>query len=221
MQRDLPRERFEQLGAEALTTAELIAVIFGSGMRGKPVLSLAHEVVRRFGGVQELSSATLSELMEIEGVGRAKAIQLQAAFALGKRSVRAEPRLNIKVAHPLQAYEVVKEELTGKKQELILAILRDAKGHLIQTVLISLGSLAEAIIHPREVFYPAIRHRAKSLILAHNHPSGDLTPSIADIDVTRQLIRVGQLMGIPLQDHLIVGVGYLSLRQHLPDIGWI
>lgn len=209
-----PRERLIRFGAESLSTVELIAIILGSGSREKPILQLAHEIVARFGGLRQLAEATLSELLEIKGIGLAKAVQLQAAVNLGIRASRQVRAPKYRIEHPSHAYYLLKEELEHEKREHFVVILQDVKGYVICHELISIGSLSETLVHPREVFYPAIRHKAASLIVAHNHPSGDPTPSPQDFELTKVLVEASSIMNIPLHDHLIIGQQrYVSLRQ--------
>jgi DNA repair protein RadC len=209
-----PREKLTRLGVESLSTAELIAIILGSGTKTMPVLELAQQIVAHFGGVKNICEATVEELCQIKGLGAAKALQLKAAFGLGlKLSKQATPP-KYKIDHPLHVFHLLKEEVCFEKREIFYAVLLDAKSFVISHPVISVGTLTNALVHPREVFYPAIRHKASHLILAHNHPSGDSTPSKEDIEVTKSLIEAGKLMGIPLQDHIIIGENrYTSLRQ--------
>ncbi len=209
-----PRERLVRSGAESLSTAELIAIILGSGSREKPILQLAHEIVARFGGLRQLAEATLSELLEIKGIGTAKAIQLQAALHLGMRASRHAVSAKYRIEYPQQAYYLIKDELEHEKRELFVVILQDIKGYVICHEVISIGCLSKTLVHPREVFYPAIRHKAASLIVAHNHPSGDPTPSPEDFELTKILLEASFLMCIPLHDHIIIGQQhYVSLKQ--------
>ena len=209
-----PRERLMHSGAESLSTAELIAIILGSGSKTKPILQLAHEIVARFGSLQQLAEATLSELLEIKGIGLAKAIQLKAAFNLGMRASKQVVTPKYRIDHPLHAYYLLKDEMEHEKRELFVVILQDVKGFVICHEIVSIGSLSQTLVHPREVFYPAIRHKAASFIVAHNHPSGDPTPSPQDFELTKVLVQASALMSIPLHDHLIIGRQcYVSLRQ--------
>lgn len=209
-----PRERLVRHGPESLTAAELIAIVLGSGSKTTPVLQLAQTVVARFGSLQQLSEATIQELCQIKGIGHAKAIQLRAVFSLGQRLSRQSMTAKYKIEHPVHAYNLVKDEMSAEKRELFIVILQDAKGCVIGHHVVSIGTLTHVPVHPREVFYPAIRHTAAAMILVHNHPSGDLTPSKQDIDLTRKLIDVGRIIGIPVNDHLIISnCGYISLRQ--------
>ena len=209
-----PRERLMRFGAESLSPAELIAIILGSGSKTKPILQLAHEIVARFGGLRALAEATLAELLEIKGVGLAKAIQLKAAFNLEMRASKQVIKAKYRIEHPSHAYYLLKDELEHEKRELFVVILQDVKGYVICHEVVSIGSLSQTLVHPREVFYPAIRNKAASLIVAHNHPSGDPTPSLQDLELTKILVEASRLMSIPLHDHLIIGQQhYVSLRQ--------
>lgn len=209
-----PRERLVRSGAESLSTPELIAIILSSGSQKKPILQLAHEIVARFGGLRQIAEATLAELMEIKGIGMAKVIQIQAAINLGMRASRQAMIPKYRIEHPLHAYNLLKDELEHEKRELFVVILQDVKGYVICHEVISIGTLSQTLVHPREVFYPAIRHKAASLIVAHNHPSGDPTPSLQDYELTKVLVEASVLMSIPLHDHIIIGQqDYVSLRQ--------
>ena len=216
---DRPRERLQKCGPNALSTAELMAVLLGSGMRGKSVLQLSQEILAHFGGLENLAQATFSELKQIKGLGPTKALQLMAVFALGNKAVRQSAPTRPRVDSPAQAYELVKDQLEEEKRELCVAILLDIKGWVICQEVVSIGTLSNALVHPREVFYPAIRHKAARLVVAHNHPSGDPTPSTKDIDITRTLIEASGIIGIPLADHIIVGRDrFVSLRQRQGDL---
>lgn len=213
-QEERPRERLMRTGPESLSTIELIALILGSGSKVKPVLELAHEIMGHFGSLRQLAEASIAELLEIKGIGHAKAIQLKAAFNLGLRVSKQVVGSKYKIEHPTHAYHLIKEELEHEKRELFIVILQDVRGFLIHHEVVSIGSLSQTLVHPREVFYPAIRHKASSVIIAHNHPSGDPTPSPQDYELTKVLVEAGRLMNIPLHDHLIIGQQkFLSLRQ--------
>lgn len=214
-----PRERLLSFGPQSLTTAELIAIILGSGTKEHSVLEVSNHIVSVFGDIQGLANATVEELCQIKGVGPAKAIQLRAAFNLGLRVSQISPAEKIPVRTAADAYKVVKGVLEREMREVVLAILLDVKGYMIKCQTISLGTLYSSLIHPREVFHPAIKHSAASLVLAHNHPSGDPSPSEEDILVTRRLADSAALMGIPLQDHLVVGCGsYVSIKELYPEV---
>lgn len=209
-----PRERLQRFGAEAMSTAELIAVILGSGSKGSPVLQLAHELVGRFGSLKALAEATVSELCEVRGLGQAKAIQLKAAFSLGGRLASQPFGCRYRIENPIHAYNLVKDQLASEKREVFIAIMLDTKGYVITHQVVAIGTLSQTLVHPRELFYLAIRHKAASLILIHNHPSGDPSPSQEDYEITKILAQVGALMSIPIHDHLILGdSSFISLRQ--------
>lgn len=209
-----PRERLVRFGPEAMSTAELIALILGSGTKSMPVLQLAQEIIVKFGSMQQLADATLTELRQIKGVGAAKAIQLKAAFTLGIRASKQSIPPKYRIENPIHAYHLIKDGMERETRELFVVILQDVKGFVICHEVVAIGTLSKALVHPREVFYPAIRHKASSLIIAHNHPSGDPTPSKEDYDLTKKLVEVGALMSLPVQDHLIIGAQrFVSLRQ--------
>lgn len=209
-----PRERLARFGPEAIATAELIAIILGSGTKSVPVMQLAQDLVAKFGTLSKLSEATISELCEVKGVGPAKAIQLKAAFALGMRASKQAISPKYRIEHPVHAYQLVRDEIERETREFFIVIMQDIKGYVIAHEVISIGNLANTLVHPREVFYPAIRNKAYSIIAVHNHPSGDPTPSPQDYELTKELVEAGKLIGIPLYDHLIVGLQtYISLRQ--------
>lgn len=209
-----PRERLIRMGPEALSTVELIAILLGSGTKSMPILQLAQEIVKKFGGIKELAETTLSELCQIEGIGKAKAMQLQAAFNLGLRASKQVIQSKYRIENPIHVYHLLKDEMEKETRELFVAIFQDVKGFVICHEVIAIGTLTRALVHPREVFYPAIRHKASSLIVAHNHPSGDPTPSSEDYELTKKLIEVGKLMNLPVRDHIIIGCqNYVSLRE--------
>ncbi len=209
-----PRERLLRLGPEAVSSAELLAIILGSGTKGKSVIRLSQEIISTFGSLNNLADSTIEELCEIKGVGQAKAIQIKAALSLALRLSQSNGVAKYKIDHPLRAYNLLKESLQKEKRELFSIVLLDTKSFLINHQTVSIGTLSKSLIHPREVFYPAIRHKAASLLLVHNHPSGDPTPSKEDIEITKILVEVGNVMGIPVKDHLIIGhETYVSLRE--------
>lgn len=201
---DRPRERMLQHGAESVATVELIAIVLGSGVKGKSVLLLANEILSHFGSLEALASATIAEICQIKGVGVAKAIQLISSIHLGRRLgniVEERPLVNSSKL----AYSLVRDRLEKEKREVLICLMLDTKHRLIHQEVISIGTLSLTLVHPREVFYPAIRHKAASVVLAHNHPSGDCTPSLEDIRITEILVEAGRLISIPVEDHIVVG----------------
>jgi DNA repair protein RadC len=208
-----PRERLLHKGAESLSLAELIAILLVTGTQEKSVLLLAQELVLKFGDIHGLLEASVEELKEVKGIGEAKAIQLKAAFAIAQKA-QAIPYSKPFLRTPEEAFRFAKQEIAAEKQEVLLVLLRDIKGRLIHHERVSVGTLSEVLVHPREVFFPAVKHKAYSLILAHNHPSGDPTPSECDFELTRLLLNSSRVMGIHLDDHLIVSRNsFVSLRE--------
>jgi DNA repair protein RadC len=210
-----PRERLLRHGPASLSSMELVAVILGSGTKGKSVLSLAKELLSYFGSLDRLQNANIEDLCAIKGLGQAKALQLKAAFALAQRLAREKLfPLNESLITPKKAYLWVKDFIMHEKKEFFGEILLNARSVPLRFEIISVGTLTQTLVHPREVFYPAIRHLAASIILVHNHPSGDPTPSAEDRLLTKQLILASHAVGIPIRDHLIVGdQSFVSLKE--------
>jgi len=207
-----PRERLARYGAEPLSTPELLAILLSSGTQRRSVLHLAQDLLARFGSLQALSEASIEELCEVEGIGMAKALQLQAVFALAVRIERRKSGASLD--DPQEIFELIAPELSHQKIEMLMVLLCDAKRRLIHREILSKGTLTETLLHPREIFHAAIRHRAHALVVAHNHPSGDPTPSARDLETTQILSQAGRVVGIELLDHIIVGrESFVSLRE--------
>ena len=200
-----PRERLLRDGVQALSLQELLAILLGTGTQGKNVLILAQELLLHFGGIEGLVNASIEELIQVKGIGKAKAILLKAAFGITLRANKEKQAPNKMIRTVQEALEIAVPEIGTLKKEALFVILRDVKCRLIYSEIISMGTLSEVLVHPREVFQPAIRHGAYSLIVCHNHPSGDPTPSQADINLTLQLMECSKIVGIALVDHLIIG----------------
>lgn len=209
-----PRERLLRDGVNALSLSELLAIVLSSGTVGKSVLNLAQELLAKWGGLERLLEASVVELMQVKGIGKAKAIQLKAVFGIVLKCRKSSLSPNDPILTSEDAYRLARGEIGHSPQEILLVILRDIRGRMIHMEQVSIGTLSQVLVHPREIFYPAVRYKAHSLILAHNHPSGDPTPSKADLELTRALVCSSQVMGIPLDDHLIVCPNaYTSLRE--------
>ncbi len=209
-----PRERLVAGGEEALSLIELLALCLGNGRQGASALALAEELVATFGGLTSLMEATVSELTAIKGIGVAKAARLKAVFALARRQGREAGLAKYPVRRPEDAHTLLKKHFQSCGKEMAVAIFRDVKGNAFYDEVIAIGTLSEVLVHPREIFCAAIRHRAYSLILAHNHPSGDPRPSREDVALTKLLIASGKVVGVPLDDHLIIGrTQYVSLWE--------
>lgn len=209
-----PRERLMRLGTQALTDAELLALLLGSGLKGRHAVSVANDILNRFGGVRGLQRQSVSELKQVRGLGIAKACLLTAAFELGLRSSLA----NIKTGEPLTRTELVRDycraALSNRPIEHCIALLLDGQNRLIQAHEVSRGTLGQTSIYPRELARLALETHASALILAHNHPSGLAAPSQEDIELTHDLARALALVDVVLLDHLIVaGPNVVSLAQ--------
>lgn len=191
---ELPRERLLRDGVESLSQQEIIAILLGTGMKGKSVLVLAQELLVHFGGLEGLLNASIAELCQVKGIGQAKAILLKAAFGLALRAAKEKILPYERITKISQAIALAQGEIGHLKKEALLIILRDVKGRKIHHEVISLGTLSEVLVHPREVFQPAVKHGAHSIILCHNHPSGDPNPSQNDIDLTRKMAACADLM---------------------------
>jgi DNA repair protein RadC len=207
-----PREKILQSGTENLSNAELLAVVLGKGQQGKDVLALATEVVEvlcRFQG-----ELTLDALLGIRGVGLGKGCQILASIEFSRRFLLTRRKLRIRT--PKDALSVLGPLKTSGQENFVVLTL-DGNHQLIKTHTVTLGLANQSQIHPRETFFPAIRDRAVSIMLAHNHPSGNLEPSESDLSATRRLVEVSKVMGIPILDHLIVSeAGCLSIRERFP-----
>lgn len=211
---ELPRERLVRDGIEALSLQELLAILLGTGTQGKSVLALAQELLFSFGGMEGLCEASIKELTQVKGVGQAKAILLKAAFGIALRIAKEKHLPRRKIITVADALEIAQPQIGHLNKEAMLVILRDVKCCLIHYEVISVGILSEVLVHPREVFQPAVRHGAHSLIVCHNHPSGDPTPSEADISLTKKLVECSYIMSIAIVDHLIIGKDcHISMRQ--------
>jgi DNA repair protein RadC len=214
-----PRERFERLGADGLTEAELLAVFLRTGRRGMSAIQLGQELLNRFGTLEQLSKQTVSELASLPGMGRAKAVELKAAFALQERALHQKQETK-PLDHPNEIYALMAGRLQPLTVEILFGLALDSRLHLIRDYQVSSGLLNQTLVHAREVFREAIAAAAAHLVLVHNHPSGDPHPSADDVRITRQMLRAGETLDIPLLDHVIIGRpsakypnGYVSLKQ--------
>ncbi|PLX96736.1 MAG: hypothetical protein C0622_14140 [Desulfuromonas sp.] len=211
-----PREKLLALGAEKLSDAELLALIIRTGDPGSKAsaVDLARGLLSRFGSLRKLATAGISELCQQPGIGPAKAAEIQALFQIARRFADTRLRPGVAYRSSQDAYLHFHERLCDYRREVFLALLLDSKNRLIREVQISEGSLNSSIVHPREVFAPVLRESAAAVLFIHNHPSGDPTPSREDIEITRRLKEVGDLMGVRVLDHVIIGNGgYVSLAD--------
>lgn len=211
--RDRPRERLESLGPEALSDAELVALLLRTGTRGRDALALARELLERHGGLQQLARAGAPG-RGLPGLGPAKSAALRACVELGRRLAARRLGPGDALRSPADVHRHLHPHLRHVRQERFAVLLLDGRHRLIRQETVSQGTLTASLVHPREVFRPALREAAAALILVHNHPSGDPTPSPEDREVTRRLARAGELLGVRVLDHVIVAErGYCSLRE--------
>jgi DNA repair protein RadC len=215
-----PRERLMNHGADALKNSELIAILLRTGLKGVSAIQVAEQLLQKFSCLDNLSRATIPELRQTKGVGRDKAIALKSAFTLAKRMALEMRQDSPVLDTPERIADLLREENRGYEVEHFQVVLLNTRRKLISIEKISQGTLDTILVHPREVFKLAIAANAAAIVLAHNHPSGDPTPSEADIKVTRDLIRAGQLLKIEVLDHVIIGRAtferpkdYASLRE--------
>jgi DNA repair protein RadC len=205
-----PREKLEKYGAGKLADAELFAILLRTGPKGTGVLELSKKILKQF-PASSLANASFNELKNIHGIGPAKACEIVACFELGRRMLK--DKKSILILSPREVWEALKDIRESKKEHFVVFFL-DTQNQEIKRELISIGTLNASLIHPREVFEPAIKHLASHIILAHNHPSGSLEPSDEDLAVTKRLTDAGRLLGIEVIDHVIVtGRGHASLKE--------
>lgn len=210
-----PRERLIHYGREALSVQELIAIILRTGSRDQSVIALAQNLFRQCESIRALNQLTYKELTGIKGVGPAKAVQLMAALELGKRLIEEPYKDTIQLMRPEMVYDYMKVEVEMETQEKFYALYLDTKACLIKKHLLFVGSLSSSLVHPRELFKHAVRLSAASIIIVHNHPSGDPEPSRSDKSITKTMMESGKLMDIEVMDHIIIGKGrFYSFKAH-------
>ena len=209
-----PRERLYWNGPEALADAELLALQLGSGTRGRNALDVAREMLAAYGSLSDVASCEAVELARLPGVGPAKAARLAATFELSRRLRARVPGARTVLSGPAEVYAAFGPLMEDLKHEVFRIALLDAQNGLLRDRIVSAGTLSASLVHPREVFKPAILESAASIILLHNHPSGDPTPSREDIRLTRQLVECAQMLDLRIHDHVIVGRGrFVSLAE--------
>ena len=215
-----PRERLAAKGAEALTDAELIAILLRTGLRGANAVEIGAQLLRKFGSLQALARASVDDLKLVKGIGRDKAVTLIAAFTLARKMAEELQRESPILDNPEAVVALLKGQNLVKDVETLQVLLLNTRRRLIRVEEVTDGTIDTLLVHSREVFRHAIAANASAIVLAHNHPSGDPTPSEADIKVTRDLIRAGQLLKIDVLDHVILGRAaegrakdYSSLRE--------
>ena len=211
---DRPRERLYHKGPDSLADAELLAIHLGTGLPGHSALDIARELLRRYGSLSGLSGRGVAELAAVRGVGRVKAVQLAATFEITRRLRSRNGGGRVVLCSPEQVYARYGPLMEDLQKEVFRVALLDSQNVLLRDVVVSEGTLSASLVHPREVFKPAILESAASIILLHNHPSGDPTPSKEDLRLTRQLVDCADLLDLRIHDHVIIGrERYISLAQ--------
>jgi DNA repair protein RadC len=199
-----PRERLKKFGSQALSSPELLALVIGRGIAGKSALVIAHELLKRFKSVKRISEATVEELSGIDGIGLAKAAQLRACFELGRRQDLEDEPSRYELTNPQSVVKAVRASIQDKAKEHFKLVLLNVRNTILDISTISIGTVNASLVHPREVFKKAIAHGASSVVLAHNHPSGNPEPSEDDVRLTQRLVEAGRLLGIEVLDHIVV-----------------
>ncbi|MBD8026832.1 DNA repair protein RadC [Ureibacillus sp. Re31] len=211
---DRPRERLIRQGAQSLSNQELIAILLRTGTKEESVLTLANRVLTYFEKLHGLKYATIEEIMAIKGIGEAKAVQLLAAIELGRRLAQKQVDSRFTIRSPQDAATYLIPEMSSLQQEHFVVLFLNVKNQVLHKQTIFIGSLNSSIVHPREIFREAVKRSAASIICAHNHPSGNASPSPEDIEVTKRLQEAGYIIGIELIDHVIIGDHqFISLKE--------
>jgi DNA repair protein RadC len=211
---DRPRERLEKLGAQSLTKAELIAILLRVGVPGENAVQVGQRLLQKFNGISGIRRAPFEELINEHGIGKAKAAQLKAAIELGHRLASETPEERLTINSPDDAAALVCSEMAGLEQEHLRVFLLDTRNHVMDIVEVYKGSVNSSQVHVGELFKTAIRRNASAIIVAHNHPSGDPTPSPDDVAVTRAIVQAGKLLSVDVLDHLVIGNNkWVSLKE--------
>jgi DNA repair protein RadC len=209
-----PRERLKKFGPQALSGPELLALVIGRGVAGKSALVIAQELLRRFKNIKGVSEATVEELSGIHGIGLAKAAQLKACFELGRRQDGEVEPSKYEVTSPQTVVKALRASIQDKAKEHFKLVLLNVRNSILDISTISVGTANASLVHPREVFKKAISHGASSVVLAHNHPSGNPEPSEDDVRLTQRLVEAGRLLGIEVLDHIIVTTkNFVSFKE--------
>lgn len=209
-----PRERFAQVGAAGLSSAELLAIILRTGNRGESVVRMAERVLATFDGLPGVARASLKELQQVNGIGPAKATEMQAALELGRRLLATMPKERPQIKSPADAANLLMSEMAFLEQEHLRVLLLDTRNRVISIPTVYIGSLNASIVRVGELFRPAIKENAAAIVIAHNHPSGDPSPSAEDIRMTKAVKQAGELLNIDLLDHIVIGRNrFVSLKE--------
>lgn len=200
-----PRERLAKYGADALTNPELIAILLRTGMKGESVVNMSYRLISEFEGLEKMGRASFSDLCSLNGISEAKACQLLAAFELGRRLVSLSPEERTTINSPRDVYNLLGADMRYREQEHLRVLLVSTTSEVVDNIEIYKGTVNSAAVRVAEVLRPAIRENCPSIIVVHNHPSGDPTPSGPDIMITRQIKQAAELMDIELLDHIVIG----------------
>lgn len=211
---DRPRERLAQLGPQALSNAELLAILLRVGVSGENAVQVGQRLLQTFGGLGGLHRAAFDEVCAQHGIGKAKAAQIKAAIELGRRLTLESPEAHPSINSPADAAALVQYEMSGLEKEHMRVMLLDTRNRVQDIVEVTFGSLNSAHMRVGEIFTPAVRRNAAAVIVVHNHPSGDPTPSPDDVAVTRAIVQAGKLLDIEVLDHIVIGQGkFVSLKE--------
>ena len=219
-----PRERLEKFGAEALSAQELLALILGRGINGESVMVTSQKILSRFGSLESLQDASIEDLKELKGLGIAKAAQIKACIEISRRinnvaNDQISRNKKQRISSPKDAHQQVKLKIKDYAKEHFFVLSYDTRNRLLGIDIVSIGTLNSNLVHPRETFEAAIRRHAARIIIAHNHPSGDVSPSREDEQRTKQLINSGRILGIFVLDHIIVSIdNYFSFASAKPHL---
>lgn len=209
-----PRERMIQYGAGALSNAELLAILLRTGTYQESAVLLAQRLLASSGSLRGLADMSLEQLTEIKGIGEAKALQIQAGIELGRRMARSALSETVTIRSPQDVAALLTEDLRYLQKEHFVCLFLNTKNHVVGQETLSMGSLNASIVHPREIFRAAIKRSSASIVCAHNHPSGDPTPSPEDIQMTKRLVQAGDIIGIEVLDHVVIGdQKFVSLKE--------
>ena len=211
---DRPRERLSALGPQALTNAELIAILLRVGVKGESAVTVGQRLLNKFGGITGIHRTPFAELIKQHAIGEAKAAQIKAAIELGRRLTLESPEERPSINSPADAAALVSYEMSALEQEHLRVILLDRRNRVMETVEVYKGSVNSSQIRVGEIFKEAIRKNASAVVVIHNHPSGDPTPSPDDVAVTRAIVQAGKLLDVDVLDHLVIGQGkWVSLKE--------
>lgn len=209
-----PRERLQNYGAKALSNAELLAIILRMGVQGRSAVSLGQQLLARYDGLRGLAKASIPEVCQVKGIGSAKAVQIKAALELGRRLMVAAPEERPQITSPADAANLLMLDMSLLEQEHLWVLLLDTKNHVIDVAKVYQGSVNASLIRIGELFRAAVKRTCAAVIVAHNHPSGDPTPSPEDVRVTHQIVDAGKLLDIEVLDHLVIGdQRFVSMKE--------